>query len=553
MSKLKAVSPWLLGGAALAVALRLIGICWGLPDPFNADEPHLMHLAVSFGGGTLKPYLFKYPTLWPYLLALAYGVYFALWSTFGLRKGVVDFIGLYAWEPTGFFLIGRLLSAGLQLAALALLFAHERRERPTGVPWGSLLLALSPVLVEAAHAAKPDSMMLLFATAAWLWALRVQAGGARRDYWVCGAALGLAFTTQFTALPLFLLLPLAHLLSAGRRRHRWLLEGLAAAAAAFLIGTPYSALDFPRFWAGLRDTAALAELEARDQSAILRQVLRNLWNFAAQGSIAGPAALIGLVALLSKRTARGLLLAGPVAGYLFVLGANPDGGWPRYLIGAAPGLALLAAQGLSMLEKRRWATALLAALALGPGLLQSWLYSTDLRRPDTRHEAAAWLRENIPPGKTILLDSLHASPRAVIDKAQLAELAAQAQAAGSPRARLYRGMAATHPGGGWRVFRIQRSARELRSGPEHVRSSQADAPTLDVSGGLAAARARGVDFVVTSGYGIQRANAPELSRFFDELQREPMIAVFTPVPQLVNGPVLRVYRLKAYLRRQTPV
>jgi hypothetical protein len=54
---------WLWATIGAALALRLFGIMWGLPHAYNADEPHLVNLAVSFGGGSLNPYAFKYPTL----------------------------------------------------------------------------------------------------------------------------------------------------------------------------------------------------------------------------------------------------------------------------------------------------------------------------------------------------------------------------------------------------------------------------------------------------------------------------------------------------------
>src|SRR5690348_3436894 len=94
----------LLGFFALAMLLRLAGIFWGLPATFNGDEPHIVNLAVSFGSGSLRPYAFKYPTLWPYLLFLCYGIYFLIWSGFGHLKSVAEFAGLYAWHPTGFYL-----------------------------------------------------------------------------------------------------------------------------------------------------------------------------------------------------------------------------------------------------------------------------------------------------------------------------------------------------------------------------------------------------------------------------------------------------------------
>src|SRR3954469_5497787 len=94
------LAPVLAGAVVLAAALRLAGLQWGLPNTPNADEPHLVNLAVSFGGGSLRPYALKYPPFWPYLLFASYAVYFLAWSAFGLRRGVADFASLFAWRPT---------------------------------------------------------------------------------------------------------------------------------------------------------------------------------------------------------------------------------------------------------------------------------------------------------------------------------------------------------------------------------------------------------------------------------------------------------------------
>src|SRR5262249_18953845 len=71
--------------------LRFYAITYGLPAVFNADEPHLVNVAVSFGAGSLNPHFFKYPTLWMYTLAFAYGIYFAIWSGMGVWHGVRQF------------------------------------------------------------------------------------------------------------------------------------------------------------------------------------------------------------------------------------------------------------------------------------------------------------------------------------------------------------------------------------------------------------------------------------------------------------------------------
>src|SRR5262245_9379340 len=94
-----------------ALLLRFLGLKFGFPIPVFADESHHVNVAVSFGGGNLNPHIFKYPTLWMYVLFGAYGAFFLLWSAFGLRHSAADFATLFAWEPAPFYLIARSLTA----------------------------------------------------------------------------------------------------------------------------------------------------------------------------------------------------------------------------------------------------------------------------------------------------------------------------------------------------------------------------------------------------------------------------------------------------------
>ncbi len=538
----------LAGGAA--ALLRLLGASYGLPHTFNADEPHLVNLAVSFGGGSLKPYLLKYPTLWPYLLAAAYGAYFLVWSGFGLLHSVTEFAGLFAWRPTGFYLIGRVLSALFSLAGVVVVGLMER-SAPDGKgarprPWGALALAFSPVLVELSHSAKPDNLMFFLAASGWFAALKVYRGGARAWYWASGAFFGLALSSQYTALPALVVLPLAHLLGRSKSKTSFLAEGLAAAAACFLLGSPYVLLDFPAFRASVADMSSTSLFVSGTQGRVAASVLRNICNFAGSGSLAGFAAVVGALALLRRDARMAALLLLPVAVYAALLGSSPDGGWMRYLLGCFPALALLAGEGLRAMtsSKRPVLSAALAAAALLPGVAESTRYVRGVLLPDTRTLSGAWIRANVPPGSTLLLDMSHAGPLVTMTRDQIEELRRKTEETGSPRARLYRAMAETHPGGGYRVYRIQRSAKDLWSGAEHVAKSQADSPTLDLRPGLDPARAVRVDYVVTSSFGATPARSPELASFFEELNREgELLREFLPEPDRAVGPALRVYRM----------
>ena len=531
---------------ALAAIPRLIAIGYGLPHVYNSDEPHVVNMAVSLAG-SLRPYSFKYPTLWPTLLAGFYGVWFVLWSGCGLLRGATDFAAKYAFSPGGFYLIGRLLSAICQIAAIAGLATMERGEDAKRWPYGAALMAVSPFLVEAAHGAKADSLMFLLVTGALAAALRFQAGGGRG--WLMASAFlaGLGCSAQYTAAPAGLIVPLAWLLRAGGPAPlSWLLQAGLLSAFGFFLGTPYALIESTRFLDDWRDLFSREGFVPHDPYMTARLILRNLWCFAGEGSLSGAGAALGLAALLRRDARRALLLLIPILVYVPVLAPHMDGGVPRYLFGVYPALALLAGEGFSLLGgASAWRRGLVAALALAPGLLLSWRGDAELLLPDTRAQATAWLAANVPPGATLLLDQPHAGPLAIMTKEQCAELAARAERNGSPRARLFRAMAAKHPGGGYRIYRIQRSARDLGSSPNHVALSQADGDFLDVRAGLDPVRAVRVDYVFTSSIGADPRRTREFAAFFGELASQAeFVREFPSEPGRTTGPWLRVYRLR---------
>src|SRR3990167_5852784 len=110
-----------------AFFLRILGVDFGLPDITHPDEPHYVNIAAYFGSGDLNPHVFKYPTLWMYLLSAGYGVYYLLWSGFGLFKSPSDFAGMFVYDPTYFYLIARTLSAILGTVVVYLVYRLARK------------------------------------------------------------------------------------------------------------------------------------------------------------------------------------------------------------------------------------------------------------------------------------------------------------------------------------------------------------------------------------------------------------------------------------------
>ncbi|MCX5787776.1 MAG: glycosyltransferase family 39 protein [Elusimicrobia bacterium] len=531
----------------LAVVLRLVGAGYGLPAVFNSDEPHLVNVAVSFGAGSLNPHLFKYPTLWMYLLFCAYGALFLVWSGFGRLHSAADFGRYFVWTPAPFYLIGRLLAAALSVAALVPLYRAGRRW--LGVPAAAAaaaLIAVAPAVVEAAHSTKPDSLLLFWAALAWACSARYLDEGRRRALVQAGVAAGLAFSSQYTAAPLGVLLVsawLARRWRAGDAAPLDLVLACFAFGAAFVAGSPYALLDFRAFWAALQDIRSF-EIAIGAPAGFLI-VLRNLFHFAGPW-LAGLALVAGAAEIVRRDKPRALWLLLPVATYLLFLSRSCEGGWPRYLMAVYPALALLAATAVDAVDQR-WgakpALALAAAIAL-PGLWASASYDRKILLPDTRMLSAEWVEANIPQGKTLLLDQEHASPRVTMSRATGERLLAQARAAGHPRAKYYQYLVEGHPGGGYGVYRVLRDFKDLHSHPAHTAFSASGQPMLDVSGGLAAAKEAGVDYVVLTDWGADPERSPELARFFAEVRRQVRVAEFEPIPGRLAGPRIEVYRLR---------
>ena len=536
--------------ALAALALRLWGIAYGLPQTFNGDEPHHVNIAVSFGRGSLHPGLFKYPTLWMYVMAGAYGVYFLVWSGFGMLRSVGDFAALFAWDPGGFYLIARLLSTAAQMAALIAVYrAACSLERPRVGVWAAALLCASPTLTVSAHAAKPDSLMLLFAALAWLWAMRHLETGDAKYLLGCAAATGFCVSTQYVAAPLVLLGPLAWMMRRLETREgSWKFLALCGAVvgAAFFIGSPFVLIDWRSAWRDIVDTGRMAWAAGTPAGVV---VLENLGRFADPYFIGGGLACGGAAWLMRRRQSLAIAFVVPVAAQAAFLAVSPNGGWSRFLIPVFPALALCGAFAFESLLLRfkpgEIVRGVLLAILVAPGAARSLSFDAELVLPDTRTAAAEWIERSLPEGAGILTFNPHTAPRLRQSLEQVRSLLAETEASGHPRARLYRIMADSHPGGGFKVLRVAQDADVLQSGPRHVAFSAAGRAVVDVSGGLTAARAAGADYFVYTSYGSSKEGFLRMAAFLSEVEREGVLLErFSPEPGARRGPEIKIFKIK---------
>jgi Dolichyl-phosphate-mannose-protein mannosyltransferase len=436
------VDPWLaagLGVAVLGLALRMVGLSYGLPDHFHWDEPTIMNRVIRMGSGDLNPHFFYYPTLLMYLLLAVNGALYAVGHVLHAYPSTNDFAVSYLIDSTASYVAGRALVATLGAATVLLAFVVGRRfvSAPAGLI-AAALLAVSPVHIGNSHFATNDVPMAFFALLSYVFLWQVYTRGRTGDYVLAGAVIGLGVSTKYLPVVLLVSLALAHAFrlrdetgtwrSAGTGLGRLVAAG-AVAFVAFAVTSPYVLLDWR---AALHDYGAQAALSS---AAGCRDCGLNFVPYLTQTlgwSVGWAAYLLALVGLASLAWARGeprlrgvLLASFPIM--LFLLVGSERQPWSRWLVPIAP-FACIAAGAVLWAAVRRAAWSALARRAFGgrgvpppvvlaaagvltlavaaQPALDSTRFDRSLLTGDPRTQAVAWFEASVPDGTTVAVQPM---------------------------------------------------------------------------------------------------------------------------------------------------
>lgn len=368
---------------ALALALRVAGLGWGLPDEhhlasYHPDEWQICDtaLGMAFLGQGPNPHFFNYPSAPIYLAAVVFKV-----------VGVV--VPLTDGTKGFFYLLARLLSVGFGVGTVAVAWSLGRRlagERAGLVAAG--LLAVTPLHVVNSHYASVDVQLTFWCALALRLALEPEL-----LVWA-GVASGLAASCKYNGV--LVLTGIWAAAGLGRAGWRAVLLATGAAAAAFVLTSPFVLLDLQHSLPDLR----LELLEHPRTTSIFLEVGPGwLFHLTANlptgiGWLLPLAAVAGVVGWRRREAALaafGLLTLASMlhTKELFI----------RYWLPLTPLVAVAAAQALERLPRRAWLVALLL-VATAP-LLRSRAYAAMLSQPDARDTALAWCREQIPAGASV--------------------------------------------------------------------------------------------------------------------------------------------------------
>lgn len=521
---------------ALALALRLNGLSWGLPYNFiNPDEGTIVPKAFHIAQGHPNPQFFYYPTLYFYLLAALYWLATpVLWL---LGHGNLLASSSFIVDQGPYFLLGRLLSVGFGVAGVYLLYllGREVAGRAAGL-LAAVFLAVEPLHVKYSHVAVTDVTATTFALLALYLLLRAAKGGGRR-WLVAGAvAAGLATSTKYNLGMLVLPAVIAACYASSDEARRRVAAGARAVTlwprlivtrvfvpmlVAFVAASPFVVLDARHFahdflrqgaimrtgWLGFENTG----------NGFWYNIQVNLAG--ALGIVLLALSLAGLALALWRRTRFDLLVAPYIIIYFAYVSTWKELA-DRYLLPVVPLLLLLAARLCVELFRARpvarWALATslaaLIAAALVLPLGDSIAFNRQLSGPDVRVRAKTWVERNIKAGSVIASDSY--GPPLVRRR----------------DAKYYRAEGLTPVP--YRLFKLK-----LPVPGEPARRYS-----------LSWLRERHVRYVIVTSAVYDRIFAaadryPELAAFYERLDtRAELVRVFRP-RRGEHGPVIRLYRL----------
>lgn len=329
---------------ALATALRLWGIRWGLPDEthlfsYHPDEFHSLRGALALAAGDPNPHFFNYGSLYLYLVAIV-----CLWhdAVLGgadllgaLLKGETAHVEMAAWV-----LNARLIVVACAVATVWVAWAAGRRlAGPAGGLIAALLIALLPMHVLHSHYATVDVPQALFIALCLWFTLRLAADPTRRNYLLAGLAAGLAMSVKYNGALVILAPLLAHALLRGSGlRPGWgrVAGMLGVMALAFFATSPFVLLSWQEAW---RDIS-FELTHMREGEWPIKEVYPNGWLFHLH-----PALFLALAAVLfSRGELRRRLLPIAVFGFAWWLMIGAAGvRYERYAMPLEPVAALCVA------------------------------------------------------------------------------------------------------------------------------------------------------------------------------------------------------------------
>lgn len=471
---------WLSGGLLALIVLvgayfRFSGLNWDALQHLHPDERFLTLVAarletppdlatyLSTSRSPLNPYnvgerFFVYGNF-----PMTVTRYAAEWTQAACQTGLIACRYTYV-AYDGIHLVGRALSAGLDLLSIVLTFWMGRRlyDARVGLT-AALLLAAAVLPIQQSHFFTADNWAAALTTLALYAAVRASQAGHRYRWWVLfGVGLGLATASRINVAPLAIMAGVAAGIWLGQQVGGWrswltpaarqpvsqALVGVVIAGAValviFRLAMPYAFADRetlaataeavegvvgrlqsvigfnPQWLANMAEIQRLQQPDAMfppalqwtDRTPLLFPLINMVvYGFGAAAGVAAWGGLVWAVTRIGRGRpeAKAHLIPVVWSGFYFLFMGTRWVKSIRYFLPIYPTLALLAAWALWQLWQqtagRRSRRILAGALGVGVvGFTLAWANSFIqlYRQPLTRVTASQWMYQHIPSGATLL-------------------------------------------------------------------------------------------------------------------------------------------------------
>lgn len=526
---------------AVALAVRLAGVRFGLPALYDPDEPLFMLAALKLlRERTLNPGWFGHPgTTTIYGIAVVEVATYLIGHAAGVFPTTAAFIRAVYLDPGLVWLPARLMIVGCGVACVGLTYLVGRRafDIRTGLA-AAAVLAVNALHVEWSEIVRTDVQATVFMLLSVLGAIGIVRHGRWRDYLWAGAMVGVACATKWPAATVVAAMVAAAAVRIAaqpddqRPQLIRLAGGMAAALAALLLTSPYLLLDYRTVIFDLGGEVAVQHLGATGGTPLdnlrwyLAGPLRQAFGYPALA-----AAAAGTIIAVRATRLGWVAIVAPPALFLIMI-CTQSLVWTRWVVPVLPFIALAVAVGaIAAVERLRAAlpvaaaalvTVLLAAVVAAPMLLALRAQIGERQR-DTRTEASRWLIAHTPRGTPVAVE----------------HIAFDLFNAGYP-VRFPMG----HAGCQDAMALLTGHMTLAGVGAMRGNIAVADFGTVDPAKRSSCNAA----YVVLSHYDRYLADGtrfgPEIAAY--ELIRHAgtEVAVFRPVPGSVGGPVVRIIRLR---------
>ena len=444
----------ILGGG---IFLRFYGIDWALPYIFHPDETRLLYAINDISWDSwetldLNPDFFAYGSLPIYLLKAANGA--GQWLAQEFRQPLFG----------NFFFVGRLLSAFFGSLTLVMIYFFGCRffSRRTGL-LAATFLCFTVLHIQLSHFLTVDVMLTFFIVLTlYLFGLLAEGEHPLRDYLAAGVALGLALAVKISALPLYGVFLVAHILALGQGGHSlrrtwrpkstfWglFIAALLLSVLVFALCSPYAILDYTEFFRQIKEQSDMVRGITQPPYVIQYEGTPTYWYPLQQllsysmGLPLGLLCLVGTLTLLFRMLSNIIshifmrsFLKSPLS-TLHSQITNPTlllltwlipvfwsvGGFEvkflRYMLPLIPFLCLLGALFVDEILRRfpswRIAVTIFILLIIGYSAFYSFAYTSIYRAEDPRVQASRWIYEHTESGGGLLTELWEFAPLLSVD------------------------------------------------------------------------------------------------------------------------------------------